>query len=156
MKPILIIPAIIFALCSCKTKEIATHTDYRTDYIRTLTPYILPVETANATALLECTREGAILLSQLNIETTRNAYLNLRLDSINQLTIEAIVQRDTLYIPTDSIVITRDVLRTAIEYRDRPLSRWQQLKQEAGGIAIGACIALLLAAIAYLLFKLKK
>ena len=153
MKQILIIPAVFFVLCSCKSKEVTTHNDYRAEYIRTYTPIVLPVESAHATAVLDCTREGAILLSQLNIETSRNARLSLMIDSLNNLKVEAVVERDTLYLPSDSVILTRDVLRTSIEYRDRKLTKWQKLKQEAGGIAIGACIALLLFIIGYLFFK---
>ena len=153
MKQIAIILSIFFVLCSCKSKEIATHNDFRSEYIRTFTPIVLPVDSAYATAVLECTKEGAVLLSRLNIETSKNARMSLMIDSLNNLTVSAVVERDTLYLPSDSVIITRDVLRTEIAYKDKELTRWQKIKQEAGGIAIGGCIALILSFIGYLFFK---
>ena len=144
-----------FVLCNCKPKEILLHNDVKTEYIRTLTPVILPVESASATALLECTREGMILLSRLNVETTKNAKMNILIDSLNNLSVDAVVERDTLYIPSDSVIITKDVLRTEIEYRDKELTKWQKLKQEAGGIAIGGCVALLVLVIIFIISKFK-
>jgi len=143
-----------FVLCSCKTKEAVTHNDVRTEYITTLKPYFIPVETASAKAMLECSKEGMVLLTRLNIETSKNARMSLMIDSLNMISVEAIVERDTLYLPSDTIKITKDVLRTAIEYRDKPLTGWQKLKQEAGGIALGGCVALIGILIVFLYKKI--
>ena len=157
MKLYLLIAAIaIFFFASCKPTEVLTHNDVRTEYIQKLIPVILPAETANARALLECSAEGRVLLSQLNIETSRNAQLSFLLDSIGNLSVETIVERDTFYIKADSIIITKDVLRTEVEYRDKELSRWQKAKQEAGGIAIGVSVAAILALIIFVVVKVKR
>jgi hypothetical protein len=78
------------------------------------------------------------------------------IDSFNNLSVNAIIERDTLYLPSDSVIVTKDVLRTEVEYHEKDLTRWQKLKQEAGGIAIGGCIALILFIIVYIILKFKK
>jgi hypothetical protein len=104
---------------------------------------VLPVETASADALLECSREGVVLLSRLNIESSRNAHLSFLLDSVGNLSVDAVVGRDTVFLPSDSVVITTDVVRTEVLYRDRELTKWQKFKQEAGGVTIGILAFLL-------------
>ena len=128
----------------------------RVEYIQRLVPVVLPVETASAQAVLECSAEGLVLLSRLNIEASRNAYLNLMLDSIGRLYVDALFRGDTVYLPADSVVITNDILRTEIQYRDRELTKWQKFKQEAGGLAIGVSVALVLATVVYLFLRFKR
>ena len=152
---LLLLMIFFFVHYSCRSKETVLYNDVKTEYIRTLTPVILPVETASASAILECTKEGMVLLSRLQIETTKNAKMSILIDSLNNLSVEAIVERDTLFLPSDSVIITKDVLRTEIEYRDKELSRWQKAKQEAGGIAIGACIALVILTVFLIIRKFK-
>ena len=156
MKYVLLVITTIFFFASCKPTELITHNDVRTEYIQRLVPVVLPIETASAQAMLECNKEGLVLLTKLNIETSRNAHLNLLLDSIGNLSVNTIVERDTLYIPSDSVIITKDVLRTEIEYREKELTKWQKAKQEAGGIAIGISIAVILALIIFVVIKIKR
>ena len=94
--------------------------------------------------MLECNAQGMVLLSRLNIETTRNARLLFLLDSMGNLSVNAIVRGDTIYLPSDSVIITNDVVRTEVEYKEKELTRWQGIKQEAGGLAIGICAAVII------------
>ena len=137
----------------CKTPEVVVHDNMRTEVVQRLTPVFLPPEEASAQALIECNKEGMAILSRLNIETSRNAFLALRVDSLNNLSVSSVVVRDTVWIVSDSVVVTRDVLRTEIEYRDKELSRWGRFKQDMGGLAIGGCIALILGVVVYFLRK---
>ena len=151
---VVLILTIIFFF-ACKPHEVIVSDNTRVEYIQKLVPIVLPIETASAQAVLECSTEGLVLLSRLNIETSRNAYLNLMLDSIGGLYVDALFRGDTVYMPSDSVIVNRDVVRTEIEYRDRELTKWQEIKQEAGGLAIGVSIALILGAAVYLFLKFK-
>ena len=153
MKRTAIIAVIFFVLCSCWTTETATHSDIRTEYIRTYVPYALPADSATATALLECTESGQVILSKLHIEASKNARMNLTIDSLNNLDVNAIVRRDTLYIPSDSVIITKDILHSAIEYREKELTRWQSFKQEIGGWAFGFCLVSIIIAVLVYVFR---
>lgn len=43
-----------------------------------------------------------------------------------------------------------------IEYRDKPLTKWQSFKQEVGGIAIGISVAAILGLLFWLYTKIRK
>ena len=43
-----------------------------------------------------------------------------------------------------------------IEYRDKPLTKWQSFKQEVGGIAIGISVAAILGLLVWLYIKFRK
>jgi hypothetical protein len=155
MRWAILITATIFFF-ACKPKEYIFQASRQTEYIQRLTPVVLPVETASADAILECSREGVVLLSKLNIETSRNAHLTFLLDSLGNLSVDAVVNRDTVYLPSDSTVITTDVVRTEIEYRDRELTWWQKVKQEAGGITVCIVALLVVYAVVRLILFIKK
>jgi hypothetical protein len=67
--------------------------------------------------------------------------------------VDATVERDTVYVPSDSVVTT--VVETVVEYRDRALTRWERIKQEVGGWALGAGVFSVTAFVVWLVFKLK-
>ena len=48
--------------------------------------------------------------------------MSILINSLNNLSVDAVVERDTLFLPSDSVIITKDVLSTEIEYRDKELS----------------------------------
>ena len=123
------------------------HDNTRTEVVQRLMPVVLPFESASATAVIECNKEGMAVLSRLNIETSRNARLGILIDSLNNLSVSSVALRDTVWVVSDSVVVTRDVLRTEI----KALSRWERMKQDVGGLAIGGCVALVLAVVAYFL-----
>ncbi len=151
-----LLPILIIFFFACKPVETVLTNNVNTEYVQRLVPVILPIETANASAMLECSAEGMVLLSKLNIETSRNAYLSLALDSIGNLSVNTVFDPDTVYLKSDSVIITKDVTHTEIEYRDKELTKWQKLKQEAGGLAIGICLAILIYLAIKLFLKFKK
>jgi hypothetical protein len=116
----------------------------------------VPVETASATALLECSREGLVLLSRLNIESSRNASLSLQLDSLGNLFVESNLGRDTLYLPSDSVTVFRD--RTVIETVEveKPLSKWEAFLLEFGTALFWVCAGSVVLGAVMLYLKLKK
>jgi hypothetical protein len=155
MKWAIPITATIFFF-ACKPKEYTFQANRQIEHIQRLTPVPLPLETASADAILECSRDGIVLLSKLNIETSRNAHLTFLLDSLGNLSVDATVGPDTIYLPSDSTIITTDITRTEIEYRDRELTKWQKIKQEAGGITICLIALLIVYAIIRLIMLVKK
>jgi hypothetical protein len=153
VKPAIVL-LILFSLASCGPAA-TLQSDVRTEHIRALTAVALPVERASAAAALRCSEEGLALLQRLNIETSRNARMSLLLDSLGNLSVDATFAPDTVFVASDSVVISRDVVRTEVEYRDRELSRWEMLKLEVGGWAIGAAGILVTGLVVWVVFKVK-
>ncbi|MDR2917838.1 MAG: hypothetical protein LBV72_00525 [Tannerella sp.] len=153
MKNLLLL-TVFFFLTNCKPATVL-HNDVKAEYIRTYTPIALPIEKALASAALECSRDGLVLLSRLTIETSKNAKMSLMVDSLNNLYADVIVERDTVYAPSDSVIITKDVLRTETLYVEKELSKWQSFKQEIGGWAFGFALFSLIVGVVYVVLKFK-
>ncbi len=147
---------LLLGLFSCKPVETVVSDRVQTEHIQKLVPVILPVETASARAMLECNAEGMVLLSKLNIETSRNAYLSLALDSIGNLYVDALLNRDTVFLKSDSIIITRDIVRTETEYREKQLTGWQTFLLDFGNIIFWIVVGMVAGGGVWLFLKLKR
>ena len=157
MKQTAIILVIFFVACSCRTSETATHSDIKTEYIHTieLVPYALPSDSAAISALLECTKSGKVIMSNLGIEATKNAHLNFVIDSLNNLKANFHTNPDTVFVPREKIVFVSDSTKTKTVYIEKELTRWQNFKQEVGGWAFGIGVFLIAALIVYVLRRFK-
>ena len=131
---LLIIAALLSSCKAAQVTTVETHTD--SVYIDRLIPYVLPTDSATIRALVECSETGRVTLRQLSIVTTENVALQFTVDSLGELLADIRVRRDTLYLPSKEIYVDRRVeVPVTVE---KPLSRWEKIKQEAGGWAIGA------------------
>ena len=149
---ILIIAALLTSCKAAKVTTIESHTD--SVYIDRLIPYPLPTDSATIRALMECDETGRVTLRRLDIVTTENVALQFTIDSLGELLADMKVRRDTLYLPSKEVYVDRRVeVPVTIE---KPLTRWEKIKQEAGGWAIGAASGAVLALLAWLLWRLKK
>ena len=68
----------------CKSPQVSTYTDTKVEYVRTYIPYALPADSAMADALLECTEDGRVIMSQLSVEASKNARMSVVIDSLNR------------------------------------------------------------------------
>ena len=149
---ILIIAALLTSCKAAKVTTIESHTD--SVYIDRLIPYPLPTDSATIRALMECDETGRVTLRRLDIVTTENVALQFTVDSLGELLADMKVGRDTLYLPSKEVYVDRRVeVPVTVE---KPLTRWEKIKQEAGGWAIGAASGAVLALLAWLLWRLKK
>lgn len=84
----------------------------------------IPADTARVSALLECNNRGRIVAKMLEIEASENMQLLFKIDSLGNLLLKANRVIDTLLVRSDSVYITRDVVRT--EYVEVPakLKKW--------------------------------
>ena len=149
---ILIIAALLTSCKAAKVTTIESHTD--SVYIDRLIPYPLPTDSATIRALMECDETGRVTLRRLDIVTTENVALQFTVDSLGELLADMKVGRDTLYLPSKEVYVDRRVeVPVTVE---KPLTRWEKIKQEAGGWAIGAASGGVLALLAWLLWRLRK
>lgn len=147
---------LMLGLAACRTRvshvAVSSHTD--SIYITRLVPYPQPSDSATIRALMECSEEGKVVLKSLETSHTKNVELQVAIDSLGELLANMNVIRDTIYVPQQEVYVDRRV-EVPIEV-EKPLTRWQQLKQEVGGWAMGALSAVVLALLAWLLWRLKK
>lgn len=139
MKPrcIVLIMVGILSLFGCRTKIQPVAIENRTDsiYIDKLVPYPMPVDSASIRALMECDENGKVVLRWLDIANTKNVELMFALDSLGNVIANMRVPRDTLYLPSKEVYVDRKVeVPIPVE---KELSRWEKIKIEVGGWAIG-------------------
>lgn len=124
-----------------------------------------PTTTAILAALLVATAlTGCRTTRYVPVETVRTEYCDRLTERVHT---DTVAEKETVYISGDTVYVWRDRWRTRrdlvrdtvyVEHTDTvtqtiqtpaPLTRWQQVKQEAGGLALGAvAIALLIGAVA--------
>jgi len=145
----LAIAGILF-LSGCRTKIQPVAIENRTDsiYIDKLVPYPMPVDSASIRALMECDEHGKVVLRWLDMANTKNVELMFALDSLMR------VPRDTLYLPSKEIYVDRKVEVPVLV--EKELSRWEKIKIEVGGWAIGILYGFLIVSIGYVIVWLIK
>lgn len=124
------------------------------------------------TSLCSCTRKIYVPVENAVMRTDTVYSSKLRVDSVIFRDSVAVIQKgDTVFLTkyrdryrvrehTDTVYQSvTDSVKVSVPYPvERELTRWEKVKMDAGGIAIGAGTALLLAVIVLLLwiFKIKK
>lgn len=139
----------ILTLSGCRTKIQPVAIENRTDsiYIDKLLPYPMPADSASIRALMECDENGKVVLRWLDMANTKNVELMFALDSLGNVIANMRVPRDTLYLPSKEIYVDRRVeVPIPVE---KELSRWEKIKIEVGGWAIGLLSGLAVIGIGY-------
>ena len=118
----------ILSLFGCRTKIQPVAIENRTDsiYIDKLVPYPMPADSASIRALMECDENGKVV---------GNVIANMR------------VPRDTLFLPSKEIYVDHKV--EVPVFVEKELSRWEKIKIEVGGWAIGLLSVLAVIGIGY-------
>lgn len=145
---VLIMVGILF-LSGCRTKIQSVAIESRTDsiYIDKLIPYPMPIDSASIRALMECDENGKVVLRWLDMANTKNVELMFALDSLGNVIANMRISRDTLYLPSKEVYVDRKVeVPIPVE---KELSRWEKIKIEAGGWAIGLLSGLAVIGIGY-------
>lgn len=153
---VLIMIAGILILTGCKTKAPTTVLTNRTDsiYIDKLLPYPLPADSAFIRALMECDENGKVVLRWLDMANSKNVQLIFTLDSLGEVIADMKVQRDTVYLPSKEVIVTKEVeVPVPVE---KELSRWEKAKIEIGGWAIGLLSGGLVVGVGYVIKWLRR
>lgn len=139
----------ILTLSGCRTKIQPVAIENRIDsiYIDKLVPYPMPTDSASIRALMECDENGKVVLRWLDMANTKNVELMFALDSLGNVIANMRIPRDTLYLPSKEIYVDRRVeVPIPVE---KELSKWESIKIEAGGWAIGLLSGLAVIGIGY-------
>ena len=151
MKPrcIVLIMVGILSLFGCRTKIQPVAIENRIDsiYIDKFVPYPMPADSASIRALMECDENGKVVLRWLDMANTKNVELMFALDSLGNVIANMRVPRDTLFLPSKEIYVDRKVEVPVLV--EKELSRWEKIKIEVGGWAIGLLSGLAVIGIGY-------
>ena len=107
----------------------------------------MPIDSASIRALMECDENGKVVLRWLDMANTKNVELMFALDSLGNVIANMRIPRDTLYQPSKEVNVDgKDEAPIPVE---KELSRWEKIKIEAGGWAIGLLSGLAVIGIGY-------
>ncbi|WP_071146166.1 hypothetical protein [Bacteroides ihuae] len=139
----------LVTLCSCRTaKQISSNveTKYDSIVVEKLVPYALPEDSAKIRALLECDKNGKVVLKWFDEEHSKRMSLQFSLDSLGNLLATAKTEPDTVYLPQTTInvgkkSVSQSVVTVPVE---KKLNWWQTTLIWTGAITwLAAIIALL-------------
>ena len=99
-------------------------------------------------------RTVRVVLRWLDMANTKNVELMFKLDSLGNVIANMRVPRDTLYLPSKEIYVDRKV--EVPVFVEKELSRWEKIKIEVGGWAIGILYGFLIVSIGYVIVWLIK
>ncbi|MFV0327712.1 MAG: hypothetical protein ACK5LF_25625 [Bacteroides xylanisolvens] len=149
MKHLIYITAIFLILgiwlTSCKTQQLtsSTETKYDSIVIEKLIPYALPEDSAKVRALLECDKNGKVVLRWFDEEHTKRVKLQFKLDSLGNLLANFETARDTVYLSVKETMVGKKTMTQSILTREieKRLNWWQKVFIWTGGITwiVGFC-----------------
>ena len=142
----------LFFVCSCRTIKYVPVESYADSIVvEKLVEVQLPPDSATIRALLECDENGKVVLNWLDIANSKNAEAQLTIDSLGNLLAKMKTQKDTVYLPSKEVTVTKEV---KVPYPvEKELTRWQQFRMDFGGWAMCIVVISILILIVY---KIKK
>lgn len=142
----------LFFVCSCRTIKYVPVESYADSVVvEKLVEVQLPPDSVTIRALLECDENGKVVLNWLDIANSKNVEAQLTIDSLGNLLAKMKTQKDTVYLPSKEVTVTKEV---KVPYPvEKELTRWQQFRMDFGGWAMCIVVISILILIVY---KIKK
>lgn len=146
---------LISALWSCKSvKYVPVESAIDSIVVEKLVEVQLPPDSSTIRALLECDENGRVVLNWLDIANSKNAQAQLTIDSLGNLLAKMKTQPDTVYLPSKEVVVSKKDKEPYLV--EKELTRWQRMKLELGGWALGIIITVSLIIIGWIVYKFRK
>ena len=142
----------LFFVCSCRTIKYVPVESYADSVVvEKLVEVQLPPDSVTIRALMECDQNGKVVLNWVDIANSKNAEAQLTIDSLGNLLAKMKTQKDTVYLPSKEVTVTKEV---KVPYPvEKELTRWQQFRMDFGGWAMCIVVISILILIVY---KIKK
>ena len=143
----------LILLISCKSQAPLIEVPMKTveRRVTTLVPFYMPSDSSMLRVWLECDSMNNVLIKSLDEQKTQNMSSDLSLKD-GLLEYGTKTHPDTVYLPSDTIYIYKDVpVRVEVEKEVNALTRWQKIRMRVGDISL----ALLLVFGIWKLAKLK-
>lgn len=124
-------------LLSCKIQQPVTEVpiQYKEKIIERLVPVEIPADSALIQALFDCDSTNKVVMRELNDVKSRGQSATSFQDG--KLTYKYILQHDTIYIPSDSVIIEREIpVKVPVEVKVNHLTQWQIFQIWLGRIFI--------------------
>lgn len=140
MKKLLLLLFAGILMSACRTsKQSSTNTETKYDsiVIEKLVPFPVPGDSGIIRALLECDKNGKVVLKWFDEEHSKRMSLQFSLDSLGNLKASAKTEPDTVYLPVKNTSVKSKIAKTRIfGYPvEKKLSWWQTTLIWTGGIA---------------------
>ncbi|WP_139265221.1 hypothetical protein [Bacteroides ihuae] len=129
--------ALLYSCRTAKQTSTSTETKYDSIVVEKLVPYALPEDSVKIRALLECDKNGKVVLKWFDEEHSKRMKLKFSLDSLGNLLTTAKAEADTVYLPQTTInvgkkSVSQSVVTVPVE---KKLSWWQTTLIWTGVIA---------------------
>ena len=134
----------LILLISCKSQAPLIEVPMKTveRRVTTLVPFYMPSDSSMLRVWLECDSMNNVLLKALDEQKTKNMSSDLSLRD-GLLEYNTKTHPDTVYLPSDTTFIERDVLvRVEVVKEVNVLTKWQKIRMRAGDIALALLLAL--------------
>ncbi len=128
----------LILLISCKSQAPLIEVPMKTveRRVTTLVPFYMPSDSSMLRVWLECDSMNNVLLKALDEQKTKNMSSDLSLRD-GLLEYNTKTHPDTVYLPSDTTFIERDVLvRVEVVKEVNVLTRWQKIRMRAGDITL--------------------
>ena len=132
MRTLLITVMLLSLMSSCRTSRIKSSILNERDSvyieIEKMVPVKLPADSAAIRALLECDKNGKIVLKWLDMANTKNVQLQFLLDSFGNLMTNFKVPPDTVHLPSKetSLSTNKKKVETITVEVEKKLTKWQR------------------------------
>lgn len=144
----------LILICSCRTvKYVPVESKADSVVVEKLVEVQLPPDSSTIRALLECDKNGKVVLNWLDIANSKNARTQLTIDSLGNLLAKMKTQPDTVYLPSKEVTVTKEV---RVPYPvEKELTGWQKFRLDFGGWTIGVLIITILVIFGKMVYGLK-
>lgn len=132
MRTLLVTVIILALMSSCRTSRLSSSVLNERDSvyieIEKLVPVEIPADSAAIRALLECDKNGKVVLKWLDVANSKNVQLQFLLDSLGNLRTNFKVPPDTVYLPSKetSLSTNKKRVETITVEVERKLTKWQR------------------------------
>ena len=131
--------AVIMSGCKSAKPMASVTTELRYDsvLIEKLVPVYLSPDSAKIRALLECDKNGKVLLKWFDAEHSKRMSLKFKVDSLGNLLADIRTNPDTVYIPSKTQKVSKNAssIKTVPYEVEKKLSWFQVFLLWSGGIA---------------------
>lgn len=150
---IILLTSAIWSSCrSMKYVPVESGTD--SVVVEKLVEVPLPSDSATIRALMECDENGKVILRWLDIANSKNAQAQFTIDSLGNLLAKMKTKPDTVYLPSKNVIVFK---KEKVPYPvEKELTKWQRIRIDFGGWAIGIVIITILVVVCRMVYKLKK
>lgn len=139
----LVVMFVMMSLAGCSSPQyVPVGSNMKIVEKETFVPMPVPADSASIRALLQCDKNGKVVLEWFDTEKSKNVQLQFSIDSLGNLLAKMKSVPDTIYVPIKETTIEKEI---KVPYPvEKELTRWQKIKIELGDWAFSIIIVFIL------------